>query len=462
MATLGNFIGNVGFYNKNGELAIELPCYEIVRNSADESLTVPSDNKPVGEMGVPVADLLPQLNAAGCNGYKYSSATLATSAVTPQDASNTISIAIWRRDSEIIQYLLFDSGTKLSSSYTGTSRVTSTLLLMGKDVLTGTYHLMYMWLESYSSSAGIYATEASSLDEYPVTSVTFTSTVTPDKPATAETPTITQNLPLFGKVTYEQGDVADTLTIAAEVSDGGTLTYQWYKDDAAIAGATESSYTPSVEVGSAVYYCVVTNTLGEANATAQSESVAIIGYVVFLAASEPVPVGIAPEIDPVSMTLGWLIGCRIAGQRGKGGVMPEEPEVPEVPVGEPVAYLYNSRRLPGLPEWTKDYEIVTIVDPNLGDTYIKAAKGYTIESSWNITYGTHHTTYGVDVVRSYLKSREWQEPVAQTDDWLWSNSPYLNDGSTYPFWSNTDLICKNDDGTEYVGLAGSEPVPVYE
>ena len=271
----------------------------------------------------------------------------------------------------------------------------------------------------------------------------------------AATPAITQNLPLFGKVTYEQGDVADTLTIAAEVSDGGTLTYQWYKDDAAIAGATESSYTPSVEVGSAVYYCVVTNTLGEANATAQSESVAIIGYVVFLAASEPVPVGTAPEINPFSMTMGWLAGSWIGAQRNTE-VTPEEP------AGDPVDYRYNGRLFPGLPEWTKDYEIVTIVDPNLGNTYIKAAKGYTIESSWNITYGTHHTTYGVDVVRCYLEGWEWQEPVAKTDDWLWSNSPYLNDGSTYPFWSNTDLICKNDDGTEYVGLAGSEPVPVYE
>lgn len=39
----------------------------------------------------------------------------------------------------------------------------------------------------------------------------------------------------------------------------------------------------------------------------------------YLAASEPVPVGIAPKIDPFSMTMGWLIGCRIAGQRGKAG-----------------------------------------------------------------------------------------------------------------------------------------------
>lgn len=39
--------------------------------------------------------------------------------------------------------------------------------------------------------------------------------------------------------------------------------------------------------------------------------------IVFLAASDPIPVGIDPEIDPFSMTLGWLAGSRIAGQRGR-------------------------------------------------------------------------------------------------------------------------------------------------
>ena len=121
-------------------------------------------------------------------------------------------------------------------------------------------------------------------------------------------------------------------------------------------------------------------------------------------------------------------------------------------------WIYNGKRYPALPDWVKDYAIVAIVDPNLGDAYIIAAKGYTIESSWNITYGTHHTTYCVDGVRSRLENGEWQEPYVQDGDWLWSNSPYLNDGSTYPFWSNTDLVCKNDDGVEYVGLAGSNPV----
>ena len=37
---------------------------------------------------------------------------------------------------------------------------------------------------------------------------------------------------------------------------------------------------------------------------------------VLAACPDPVPVGIAPEIDPFSMTMGWLVGSWIAGQRG--------------------------------------------------------------------------------------------------------------------------------------------------
>lgn len=38
----------------------------------------------------------------------------------------------------------------------------------------------------------------------------------------------------------------------------------------------------------------------------------------YLAASEPIPVGATPDIDPTSMFMGWLTGRRIAGQRRKG------------------------------------------------------------------------------------------------------------------------------------------------
>ena len=52
-----------------------------------------------------------------------------------------------------------------------------------------------------------------------------------------------------------------TLDGTATVTDGGTITYQWYKDDVAIEGETGATYTPDVsEAGSAVYKVVATNT----------------------------------------------------------------------------------------------------------------------------------------------------------------------------------------------------------
>ncbi len=94
---------------------------------------------------------------------------------------------------------------------------------------------------------------------------------TPEAPTEAEpmVPTFTTNL-----ATSKSAQAGDnvTLTVAASVSDGGTLSYQWYKDDQAISGATSASYTfnsiQKSDEGS--YKVVVTNTLSDKTATATS------------------------------------------------------------------------------------------------------------------------------------------------------------------------------------------------
>jgi hypothetical protein len=74
-----------------------------------------------------------------------------------------------------------------------------------------------------------------------------------------------------------------TLSVSASVSDGGTLSYQWYINTAnsnsggtAIGGATTSSYSPPTATGGdCFYYVVVTNTNTSVNgaqtATATSD-----------------------------------------------------------------------------------------------------------------------------------------------------------------------------------------------
>lgn len=80
----------------------------------------------------------------------------------------------------------------------------------------------------------------------------------------AEKPIITVNPQ---NATYTVGETAKPLTVAATVTDGGTLSYQWYYydsrigDNQAIPGATSASYTPSTQTaGRMIYSCVVTNT----------------------------------------------------------------------------------------------------------------------------------------------------------------------------------------------------------
>lgn len=85
----------------------------------------------------------------------------------------------------------------------------------------------------------------------------------------AAAPEITSSLV---SVSVEQGS-ATTLSVNAAASDGGVLSYQWYKDGQPIEGATTSVYSPATdEVGQHTYYVVITNTLGTATNTATVNS----------------------------------------------------------------------------------------------------------------------------------------------------------------------------------------------
>ena len=86
---------------------------------------------------------------------------------------------------------------------------------------------------------------------------------------------------------YDKNAPAAALSVTAGVTDGGTLSYQWYYNlsnnttsGSMIGGAIGSSYTPDVSsVGTVYYYCVVTNTnssaTGNKTATATSNTAAI-------------------------------------------------------------------------------------------------------------------------------------------------------------------------------------------
>lgn len=95
-------------------------------------------------------------------------------------------------------------------------------------------------------------------------------TFVPDE-AFPQTPVLT----LVGEdATYKVGNVAATLICSATVTDGGTLSYQWYDGDTVVS--TSSTFRPPTnEVGVKSYYCIVTNSLNGYTASEVSDMVTI-------------------------------------------------------------------------------------------------------------------------------------------------------------------------------------------
>ncbi|MCL2872651.1 MAG: putative Ig domain-containing protein [Betaproteobacteria bacterium] len=96
----------------------------------------------------------------------------------------------------------------------------------------------------------------------------------------AQSPNITAQ---SADANYTQGDTASPLTITANVTDGGTLSYQWYSNTTGdtstgtLVGTNSNSYTPSTAtVGTLYYYAVVTNTRNGVTNTAISGVMAVV------------------------------------------------------------------------------------------------------------------------------------------------------------------------------------------
>ncbi len=121
------------------------------------------------------------------------------------------------------------------------------------------------------------------------------------KPTDAAKPEITAQPE---DASYEKGEEASLLKVEASVSDGGTLSYQWYENSAnsteggkAIEGAAQASYKPSTDVaGTTYYYCIVTNTKEDATGSKTAEQASRIAKVT-VEEEEPKPTDAAkPEI----------------------------------------------------------------------------------------------------------------------------------------------------------------------
>ena len=91
----------------------------------------------------------------------------------------------------------------------------------------------------------------------------------------SEMPTVNFDLG-GGQVMVQQGEAGPTFSVSATAVEGVAASYQWYRDDEAIAGATAASYTvPTDEVGSHAYHAVVTFTSASGATTVVSPSASV-------------------------------------------------------------------------------------------------------------------------------------------------------------------------------------------
>lgn len=105
-------------------------------------------------------------------------------------------------------------------------------------------------------------------DNFDITNATFK--------LSSEAPEITTDLS-EATVEYDFNATATALEIVAVSTDGGDLSYQWYKDGVAITDAMDANYTPlTTTAGTAKYYVIVTNTKDGKTATAQSKTATIV------------------------------------------------------------------------------------------------------------------------------------------------------------------------------------------
>jgi len=118
------------------------------------------------------------------------------------------------------------------------------------------------------------------------------SKITIDTRINAENPMF--NPDLLGLTTYKKGDAPTQLKVLATVSDGGTISYQWYKNitnsttgGTAISDATSSGYTPPTDiVGTVYYYVIATNTNISVNGTKTATAISGIKTITVNASSD--------------------------------------------------------------------------------------------------------------------------------------------------------------------------------
>ncbi len=193
--------------------------------------------------------------------------------VNEGDSSPNLSVAASVSDIGVLSYQWYSNTANSTIGGDAIAGATSTTYAAPTTSTGTTYYYAVVTNTNNSVSGSKTATATSNIAAVNVSALTNAATPSIDTQPTG--------------ATVNEGDSSPNLSVAASVSDGGTLSYQWYSNSAnstnggnAIAGATSATYAaPTTSTGTTYYYAVVTNTnssvSGNKTATATSNIAAV-------------------------------------------------------------------------------------------------------------------------------------------------------------------------------------------
>ena len=141
-----------------------------------------------------------------------------------------------------------------------------------KGTLSYEWHKVSGGSDSVVSSSSAAYTASDAGEYYVVVTNTRNSLTATTKSATCNVGAkVDATKPTFDTDLKATGYLGDKLTVKANVTDKGTVSYQWYKNGMPLSGETGESYTPT---GAGKYYVIATNTKNDVNGdkTAQTKS----------------------------------------------------------------------------------------------------------------------------------------------------------------------------------------------
>lgn len=271
-------------------------------------------------------------------------------------------------------------------------------------------------------------------------------------------PTITTQ-PASASYTYN-ADIAPLSVEATKPDICGNLTYQWYKNDAKIVGATNATYQPELIYGTTSYYCEVTTTY-------RDEPYSITSKVAEITYSKAALPKDRFLLEENSFIYDGTEKSPAVSTFGAAGQKPLEPNVDwrivrtcqssAVEAGTYTISVEGLGNYEGVIEWTWTIERADVTAPKAEENLVyngKVQTGVPEGEGYTLTGNAEQTAGGYTAVAVLDNNHKWADGTTADKNISWSIEPK----TVQTVWSNTELTYNGKEqapaATADTGIAG--------